>query len=407
MSTTPDQNVMRPSQPQNQPGTEPLYPPVTPPTAPSQVYYTLDGSEYTGYTQNSPANTSNMPAAAQNGTFYMEGSSSTPNISNMPTMPPLNDIPTTASPNGTPSPLYPDLSYLPRTGNLPANNPNTPNTPFATGPLTDTRITTTRITTKSLTVKNANTTTKIPLVIPATEKRSSISHKPPKPSRRRRVVLAAWISSVAILILTLVLVSPLGLGEQQTLTLFDNLFAPSSQSSFNPGDHVLPPTPTPALLTNDGYCGGHDIWGTCATAVTASGLMGTGHMQRPITGSHVTQYFANPEYQIWCGCIKPHSGIDLAAPLGTPITAADSGQVLWVGWDWSGLGWAVKINHGHYIATIYGHMASYTVKAGQNVMKGQTIGYEGSTGASSGPHVHFMVLVNNIWVDPTMYVALP
>ena len=135
--------------------------------------------------------------------------------------------------------------------------------------------------------------------------------------------------------------------------------------------------------------------------------MGTEQMQRPIVGATVTQVFANPEYQTWCGCVKPHSGIDLAAPLGTPITATDSGQVIWVGWDWSGLGWSVKINHGHYVATIYGHMASYIVKAGQNVMKGQLIGYEGSTGASTGPHLHFMVLANNIWLNPTQYMVLP
>jgi murein DD-endopeptidase MepM/ murein hydrolase activator NlpD len=160
-------------------------------------------------------------------------------------------------------------------------------------------------------------------------------------------------------------------------------------------------------MMNEGYCGGNDIWGTCATYNTQSGVMGTGHMQHPINGAIITQVFAHPEYQLWCGCWKPHTGIDLAAPYGSPIMAADSGQVIWTGWDWSGLGWAVKINHGNYIATIYGHMERFIVKVGQNVTKGQVIGYEGSTGASTGPHVHFMVLVNNIWVNPTLYVQLP
>jgi murein DD-endopeptidase MepM/ murein hydrolase activator NlpD len=67
----------------------------------------------------------------------------------------------------------------------------------------------------------------------------------------------------------------------------------------------------------------------------------------------------------------------------------------------------VKINHGHSIATIYGHLARFIVTVGQNVTKGQVIAYEGSTGASTGPHVHFMVMVNNIWVDPALYMALP
>jgi murein DD-endopeptidase MepM/ murein hydrolase activator NlpD len=135
--------------------------------------------------------------------------------------------------------------------------------------------------------------------------------------------------------------------------------------------------------------------------------MGTGQMQRPLQGAIITQVFGHPEYQSWCGCWKPHTGIDLASPYGTPVMAADSGQVIWTGWDISGLGWAVKINHGHYIATVYGHLARFIVNVGQNVMKGQVIGYEGSTGASTGPHVHFMVIVNNIWVDPTLYVQLP
>jgi murein DD-endopeptidase MepM/ murein hydrolase activator NlpD len=135
--------------------------------------------------------------------------------------------------------------------------------------------------------------------------------------------------------------------------------------------------------------------------------MGTGQMQRPLQGAVITQVFGNPEYQQWCGCWKPHTGIDLAAPYGTPVMAADSGQVIWSGWDISGLGWAVKINHGHSIATVYGHLARFVVTVGQDITKGQVIGYEGSTGASTGPHLHFMVLVNNTWVDPTLYVQLP
>ncbi|TMC22517.1 MAG: M23 family metallopeptidase [Chloroflexi bacterium] len=277
--------------------------------------------------------------------------------------------------------------------------------PIITGPLTDQAP---RIT-RQLHVSQPNTTTKLPTVIPATEKRPRVTVQGPIPQRHPVVFITALISSMIMIVLTLLFVSPLGLGQQQggITQVFQNIFAPGSQTSFGLRQHELPPTPTPALLTNNGYCGGTDIWGICATAVTASGLMGTEQMQRPIVGATVTQVFANPEYQTWCGCVKPHSGIDLAAPLGTPITATDSGQVIWVGWDWSGLGWSVKINHGHYVATIYGHMASYIVKAGQNVMKGQLIGYEGSTGASTGPHLHFMVLANNIWLNPTQYMVLP
>ena len=187
----------------------------------------------------------------------------------------------------------------------------------------------------------------------------------------------------------------------------NNFFQGTDSNSVNLAQRQASPTATLALQTNEGYCGGYDIWGTCARASTASGMIATGAMQRPINGAIITQVFANPEYQFWCGCVKPHSGIDLAAAYGTPIQAADSGQVIWVGWDWSGLGNAVKISHGNYTATLYGHLANYIVQVGQTVSKGQTIAYEGNTGASTGPHLHFMIMVNNVWVNPALYMTLP
>lgn len=265
--------------------------------------------------------------------------------------------------------------------------------------------------TRPLSLNGPSTTTRLPTVIPATEKRPRLTTAAPPRRRRRITLLTALMSCFIVAIVLILFIAPLDNGQQQkqsiAQTLSSFITTGNAFNAFNPSQQNATPTATPAVLTNEGYCGGTDIWGTCATAVTTSGVMGTGTMQKPIQGAVITQPFAHPEYQTWCGCIRPHSGIDLAAPYGTPITAADSGQVLWVGWDWSGLGWAVKINHGHYIATIYGHMDHFVVKAGQNVTQGQVIGYEGSTGASTGPHLHFMVLVNNIWVDPTLYVPLP
>ncbi|HAE84253.1 MAG TPA: hypothetical protein DDW33_06965 [Ktedonobacter sp.] len=247
------------------------------------------------------------------------------------------------------------------------------------------------------------------VVIPATAKRQSTDaskhHYRPRPT----VLVGVLLGSIIIFTIAASFAAPLNNGQlsQSLAQTVNNWFSNGHATSINPAQHIDAPTPTPALLTGEGYCGGSDIWGTCATAVTASGNMGSGQMQSPIQGAVITQYFANPEYQQWCGCWKPHTGIDLAAAYGTPVMAADSGQVIWTGWDWSGLGWAVKINHGHYIATIYGHIQRFIVKVGQNVTKGETIGYEGSTGASTGPHVHFMVLYNNVWVNPINYVQLP
>ena len=254
----------------------------------------------------------------------------------------------------------------------------------------------------------STTSTKLPIIIPASTKRQRTEPLEQTAHQGRRFVLPGVLfGSIVIIILACLFVVPVDNNSQHQGTIaqaIGNLISTGHFDEVNPLQQLS--TPTPSLL-REGYCGGNDIWGTCATYITASGVMGIGLMQRPIIGAVITQAFGHPEYQLWCGCWKPHTGIDLAAPYGTPIMAADSGQVIWVGWDWSGLGWAVKINHGDYIATIYGHLDHYIVKVGQNVNKGQVIGYEGSTGASTGPHLHFMVLINNDWVDPTQYVQLP
>jgi murein DD-endopeptidase MepM/ murein hydrolase activator NlpD len=237
--------------------------------------------------------------------------------------------------------------------------------------------------------------------IPATSPRVV---KPPH-KRSPLVLLGVIVGLLVIFGFTTFFVDPLN-GGTQLSNLTQNLFTANNNVA-NLTERQASPTATPALLTGEGYCGGYDIWGTCARATTDNGTIGTGTMQKPIVGATVSQVFANPEYQFWCSCVKPHSGIDLAAPYDTPVLAADNGEVIWIGWDWSGLGNAVKISHGRYTATLYGHLARYVVKVGQNVTKGQVIAYEGNTGASTGPHLHFMVMVNNIWVNPTLYVALP
>ena len=252
------------------------------------------------------------------------------------------------------------------------------------------------------------TSMKLPIVIPASLKKKPIFPQRLPPRRQRPFVLpGVLLGSLVLFIIASLFVIPLD-SSQQPRTIaqtIGDLFSAGRLSAINTMQQhdALPQT----LLSGEGACGGIDIWSTCATIVTASGVMGTGQMQRPIKGAIITQVFGHWEYQFWCGCWKPHTGIDLAAPYGSPIMAADSGQVIWTGWDWSGLGWAVKINHGHYIATIYGHLERFIVRVGENVTQGQVIGYEGSTGASTGPHVHFMVLYQNVWVDPMNYVQLP
>jgi murein DD-endopeptidase MepM/ murein hydrolase activator NlpD len=98
-----------------------------------------------------------------------------------------------------------------------------------------------------------------------------------------------------------------------------------------------------------------------------------------------------------------HPGIDLGAPYGSAIHAAGNGVVVWCGWM-SGYGNLVMIDHGGGIATAYGHQSRIAVGCNQQVSQGQVIGYVGSTGYSTGPHLHFEVRVNGTPVDPLGYL---
>jgi murein DD-endopeptidase MepM/ murein hydrolase activator NlpD len=98
-----------------------------------------------------------------------------------------------------------------------------------------------------------------------------------------------------------------------------------------------------------------------------------------------------------------HEGIDIGVSYGTPIHAAASGTVIYCGWE-SGYGNLTVLDHGGNLATAYGHQSSIAVSWGQHVTQGDVIGYVGSTGHSTGPHLHFEVRVNGSPVDPMGYL---
>jgi murein DD-endopeptidase MepM/ murein hydrolase activator NlpD len=100
---------------------------------------------------------------------------------------------------------------------------------------------------------------------------------------------------------------------------------------------------------------------------------------------------------------RMHTGIDIAVPTGTPVHASASGTVVYASWM-SGYGYLVAIDHGNGLATAYAHNSSLLVSVGQRISQGQVISLSGSTGHSTGPHVHFEVRVNGVPVDPLQYL---
>ncbi len=123
-----------------------------------------------------------------------------------------------------------------------------------------------------------------------------------------------------------------------------------------------------------------------------------GRMSLPLSNYTITSYFGTRDTGI-DGASTFHNGVDLGAPYGTPIYASEDGQVTFAGSS-SGYGLLVKISHGGGVETRYGHCSTLLVKSGQYVEKGDIIALVGSTGVSSGNHVHFEVRINGTPVDP-------
>ena len=150
------------------------------------------------------------------------------------------------------------------------------------------------------------------------------------------------------------------------------------------------------------------IWGAgggngfAASASINSGAF-SGRMQWPVPGRYVlSDTFRsrnNPVHGRW----EFHSGIDIPAPTGTAIVAAERGVVLSAGWI-SGYGNTVIIDHGNGISTLYAHNSQLTVRSSQTVERGELIARAGSTGNSTGPHLHFEVRINGNPVNPNAFL---
>jgi murein DD-endopeptidase MepM/ murein hydrolase activator NlpD len=136
--------------------------------------------------------------------------------------------------------------------------------------------------------------------------------------------------------------------------------------------------------------------GTTTTTTTR-----TGRFLLPVEG-RIGSGFGPRVHPIY-GSSRMHTGVDIGAPSGAPIRAADDGVVVMAGWN-GGYGNWTLIDHGGGLATGYGHQSSIGVSRGQHVSRGQVIGRVGSTGASTGPHLHWEVRVNGNPVNPMAWI---
>lgn len=123
---------------------------------------------------------------------------------------------------------------------------------------------------------------------------------------------------------------------------------------------------------------------------------------KPISGGRLTSKFGRRSAPTK-GASTYHKGVDWATPTGTPVYASCGGTVAKAGWG-SGYGYVVYINHEDGKQTRYGHLSKVLVSVGQTVKQGDRIALSGNTGVSTGPHVHFEILVNGVQVDPYNYI---
>jgi murein DD-endopeptidase MepM/ murein hydrolase activator NlpD len=135
-----------------------------------------------------------------------------------------------------------------------------------------------------------------------------------------------------------------------------------------------------------------------------SSVVGTGQLLWPSAASNYVTSLYGTRYHPIYHYYRTHDGVDIGAKYGTNILAADSGTVLTSAYS-SSYGNYVVLSHGNGMTTLYAHMSSRKVKEGDTVYKGATIGLVGSTGASTGPHLHFEVAKNGSRIDPLKYFS--
>jgi len=179
--------------------------------------------------------------------------------------------------------------------------------------------------------------------------------------------------------------------EEEKILAANNL---SSSSILKIGQKLIIPGGTSSSYASGQSTArsGIDVISDLVKSSSATPVAGN-KMNWPTTSTRITQYFS------W-----RHYGLDIGNKTGEPIYAADAGIVIAVGWNAGGYGNYVMIDHGGGKITVYGHASKLYVKKGQQVDKGETIAAIGSTGRSTGPHLHFEVRINGVKYNPFNYL---
>jgi murein DD-endopeptidase MepM/ murein hydrolase activator NlpD len=167
--------------------------------------------------------------------------------------------------------------------------------------------------------------------------------------------------------------------------------APPAAPAPAPAAPARPAAPTPAPAPRPAP--------TATPAPAPAPARAVGSFVWPTNGT-LTQYFGENWAFYGPG---GHNGIDIANAQGTPLRAADGGTIIYSGWR-GGLGNAVGIDHGNGFVTWYGHASQLLVSSGESVARGETVALMGTTGNSTGPHLHFIIVRNGAYVDPMGYL---
>lgn len=184
-----------------------------------------------------------------------------------------------------------------------------------------------------------------------------------------------------------------GVALQEILEYLGNDFDLTQAPQLTKGQQIIIPNGTSPIVWSEAQipsvAQGSSRSGTSASVPN----LGSGYFSWPVNGYSLTQEF-------WSG----HPGIDLATGFRQPVFAADSGTVVFSGWDDTGYGYFIVIDHGNGYKTTYGHNEANLVSPGQTVAQGQQIAESGNTGNSTGNHLDFRILYNGVFLNPLSYL---